>query len=288
MSGVDILASGFALAEAPVVDAHGTVYVSDALVGGVRVIHADGSEQTLLPDRRGIGGMALHANGDLLVSGRDVVAIDPAAADGRHTIRTVLADPGARGFNDMGAGPRGELLCGVLRYRPLRGEPPVPGALRVKRDADDVFDLDGSVLWPNGVAVGLGWLYLSDFATGTVLRARWGRDGELQPWWSSPSGQADGLALDEQGAVLVALGSGGGVARVLPDGSTDTVLDVPAPFAAGVCFRGDNPDRLVVTTAENTIEPARGGCVFELAAPVPGAPVPAITVGLPPLSAADA
>jgi sugar lactone lactonase YvrE len=233
----------------------------------------------MLGDRRGIGGMVLHSNGDMLVSGRDVVAVGldlDGSSSPAVTARAVLADPDATGFNDLGAGTDGELLCGVLRYRPLRGDPPVAGSLRVVATGCAARDLDGEVWWPNGVAVDSGWLYLSDFATGVVLRARWADDAQLRPWWSSPSGQADGMAVDASGAVLVALGSGGGVARVLPDGTTDTIVEVPASFVASVCFRGDDLDRLIVTTADNTEDPDLAGCVFELAAPVPGAVLPPV------------
>ncbi|MXM62198.1 hypothetical protein GR925_01710 [Streptomyces sp. HUCO-GS316] len=37
------------------------------------------------------------------------------------------------------------------------------------------------------------------------------------PWWQS--GQADGSAVDAEGAVWVALGTGGAVARVLHNGT---------------------------------------------------------------------
>lgn len=275
-----LVAAGFLLAEAPTFDAVGNLWVADTLGGGIRVLAADGGECRILTERRGIGGMALHAGGDMLVSGRDVVAVglgSGPAGEPSATVRSVLADPHATGFNDLGAGPGGELLCGVLTYRPLRGDPPVQGRLRVVTGATDHHDIDGEVWWPNGVAVDAGWLYLSDFATGSILRAGWADGSRLQPWWSSPSGQADGLAVDASGAVLVALGRGGGVARVLPDGTMDAVIDVPASFVASVCFAGPDLDRLIVTTADNTDDPALGGCVFELDATVPGATVPRVS-----------
>jgi gluconolactonase len=285
MTAVKPLASGFLLAEAPTLDGAGNLWVADTLGGGIRILAADGSECRILPDRRGIGGMALHADGDVLVSGRDIVAVrlgraatTQRSAELSATVRAVLSDPRATGFNDLGAGPGGELLCGVLTYRPLRGDPPAPGRLRVVTGVADHRDIDGEVWWPNGVAVDSGLLYLSDFATGTVLRAGWAEGSRLQPWWSSPSGEADGLAVDASGAVLVALGRGAGVARVLPDGTLDTVIEVPASFVASVCFAGPDLDRLIVTTADNTDDPALGGCVFETKPPVPGAALPRVSV----------
>lgn len=281
-----LLASGFALAEGPVVHGSGALCVADALAGGVRVLCAGGGERQLLAGRKGIGGLVVHASGALLASGRTVVAteLDPPA--GREHGVEVLTARHVTGFNDLGVGPEGQLLAGMLRYRPFRGEPAVPGGLRVVEAEGTAYDMPGEVIWPNGVAVAGEWLYLSDFATGTVLRARWsaGEGQELTPWWRSPSGQADGLAVDEEGAVMVALGSGGAVARVLPNGETAELIPMPSNFVASVCFRGAGLERLVVCTADNTESPQLGGCVFELPAPVPGAPVPVAAIPLPDLT----
>ncbi|MFK4149305.1 SMP-30/gluconolactonase/LRE family protein [Streptomyces sp. NPDC004065] len=278
-----LLASGFALAEGPVVHGSGALCVADALAGGVRVLHPGGGERQLLAGRKGVGGLVVHASGALLASGRTVVATDWDPSAGTEGCVEVLTDPRITGFNDLGVGPEGELLAGMLRYRPFRGEPAAPGGLRVVDVAGAVNDRPGEVIWPNGVAVAGEWLYLSDFATGTVLRARWsaGEGQELTPWWRSPSGQADGLAVDAEGAVMVALGSGGAVARVLPNGDTAELIPVPSTFVSSVCFRGAGLERLVVCTADNTDSPQLGGCVFELPAPVPGTAVPPAAIPLP-------
>lgn len=268
--GFDVLATGFGLAEGPTLDDTGALWVADTLLGGVREI---GGSARIVPDRRGIGGLALHESGALLAGGRDIAVVDAVEA------RPVITDAAATGFNDLGSGPGGELLVGVLRYRPLKGEPPVPGTVRIVDAAGDTRDVTGDVLWPNGIAVShTGWLYVADFAAGTVLRGRWGERPQLHTWWSSPSGQADGLALDEAGCVLVALGSGGAFARVLPDGTTDRVHDVPADFVSSVCFAGD--DLIVTTMGSPDATDHTGGRVLRIPAPVPGLPVPPVRIPL--------
>ena len=64
----------------------------------------------------------------------------------------------------------------------------------------------------------------------------------------TPLGEADGLAVDTEGAVWVALGSGGSVGRFLPDGSLDREVDVPADFVSSVCFGGSDHRDLYITT----------------------------------------
>jgi sugar lactone lactonase YvrE len=67
---------------------------------------------------------------------------------------------------------------------------------------------------------------------------------------TSPSGGADGLAVDEAGALWVALGPSGTVGRFTPAGVLDAELDVPAAFVASLCFGGDDGRDLFVTTAQ--------------------------------------
>jgi gluconolactonase len=78
---------------------------------------------------------------------------------------------------------------------------------------------------------------------------------------SSPTGAADGLAVDAEGGVWVALGSPGGVARFTPDGNLDRVLEIEADFVASVCFDGDV---LYVATGGD------GGGICRLTVDVPG------------------
>lgn len=86
------------------------------------------------------------------------------------------------------------------------------------------------------------------------------------------------LAVDEAGAVSVALASGGGIARFLPDGTLDRVVDVPATFVATVSFGGDDMRDLYIGTMDNTVDPARRGTLFRARADVPGLPIAAARV----------
>ncbi len=58
----EVVAQGFGLAEAPVWDGDALLF-SDAVFGGVKRIGVDGRVEEVLAKRRGIGGMALHADG---------------------------------------------------------------------------------------------------------------------------------------------------------------------------------------------------------------------------------
>src|SRR5919206_5315099 len=115
------IASGYVLAEAPVATEDGGVLFSDALGGGVyRWSAKTGQVETVIAKRRGVGGMALHAGGGVVVSGRDVSHVTDAGT------QVLFADEDAAGFNDLAVDPDGRVVVGVLRFHPFRGEDPVP------------------------------------------------------------------------------------------------------------------------------------------------------------------
>jgi gluconolactonase len=259
-----------------VVAPDGAVYVSDVIGGGLHHLSVDGAAlEVLAPGRRGIGGAALDERGDPVVTGRDVVVL--RAGEQATIVPTV---DGVTGYNDLGVTPDGHVVVGALTYRPLAGEPATPGRIYVV-DPDGSSRLwdDGSTLWPNGIASSPGaeWLYVADFATGAVWRGPWPSErASLTRWAASPSGQADGIAVDLAGGVWVALGAGAGVARFHASGELDRVVPVPSTFVSSVCFRPD-ARQLLITAADDLADPAAGGCVFtsdvaETGAPLPRAP----------------
>src|SRR5437773_11316560 len=87
----ETLAYGYGLLEGPRVDAAGNLYFSDVPNGGVYRRAPDGTITTAIPKRRGVGGIALHADGGPIVSGRDSSHV----RDG-HT-REALAPEGVHG-----------------------------------------------------------------------------------------------------------------------------------------------------------------------------------------------
>ena len=82
-------------------------------------------------------------------------------------------------------------------------------------------------------------------------------------------GTPDGMAVDESGAIWLALVNGG-VGRFTPDGTLDRRIEVPSRFVTSLCFDGND---LYVTTASHQ-DPELKGCVLRTQVDVPGAPVP--------------
>ena len=111
------LASGFGLVEGPTLDPDGSLVFSDVPGGGVHRLRPDGAVEEVIPHRRGIGGIARHADGGYVISGRNV---SWKRADGETT---VLLDREHEGmsFNDLTADPDGRIYVGSLLFNPLDG-----------------------------------------------------------------------------------------------------------------------------------------------------------------------
>ena len=62
-------------------------------------------------------------------------------------------------------------------------------------------------------------------------------------------GTPDGLAVDDEGCVWVALYGGSAVRRYSPDGALEEVVPVPAVNVTACCFGGDDGRSLFITTA---------------------------------------
>ncbi len=269
-----VLARAHGLLEGPRLSEQGDAVYSDVIAGGVWGCSSEGVVSEILPRRRGVGGIVPHGDGGWVISGRNVIHL---LADGEQ--REILPGDGVCGYNDLGAAPDGALLAGVLRFRPFAGEDPRPGQL-LRIDADGAIEiLTEDVIWPNGIGFSPDGrtIYLSDYAREVVLAVP-AQGGASSEFCASPRGSADGLAVDVEGGVWVALGGGGGIARFLPDGQLDGVADVPANFVSSVSFGGAGMREVLITTADNHVHPELGGTLFRARSELTGLAVTPVLV----------
>jgi gluconolactonase len=267
---VETLATGYGLIEGPRVDAEDRLYFSDVTKGGVYRRAPSGEIELVIPKRRGVGGIALHAAGGIVVSGKNVCHV----RDGES--RIVFDLENTPGFNDLFTDAEGRILVGSLRSNPFAPEGP--------REAGELYRIDaeggatllyGDVSLSNGIGLSPDGrrLYHSDSVRNQVVVHDVAADGccaERRVFAETSRGSPDGLAVDEEGCVWIAAYGGGCVTRFAPDGSLDRHVDVPAKVVTSLCFGGPDRRDLYVVTADNTSAPALGGTVFRTRVAVPG------------------
>jgi sugar lactone lactonase YvrE len=263
-------------AEGPVwSDRWGGLRWVDMLAGDVLRLDGDG---TIRRTHVGRVAAALRPRRD----GGAVIAVERGFtledADGALTpLDPVWSDPGVR-MNEGGCDPDGRFWCGSMAYDQA------PGAAALYR-----LDPDGSVYTAlEGVTVsnGLDWspdgslAYYNDTATHRVDVFDYDRDTGLtgrRPLVRLPDdGNPDGLTVDAEGGVWVALFGGGAVHRYTPAGVLDVVVEVPTPQVTACTFGGPRRDQLFVTTSREGMGPdddPLAGSLFRADVGVPGRPV---------------
>lgn len=277
VKAMEKLADGYGLIEGPVWDpARGLIY-SDVINGGVFCLDRDDKVSTVIEHRRGIGGMALHENGGIVVSGRNI-ALKPA--DGGATQVIFEGGEGEVGFNDITTDAAGRIYAGSLTFSPVGGgdATPTPGQLYC-------IDLDGSarvvgtdVMLTNGLAFSPDGktLYHSESRRNRVRAYDVAEDGGLSPertFATVNAGTPDGLVVSEDGCVWVASADGGCVDAFNPDGSQKQSIPVALPMVTSVCFGGDDLRDLYIVTGSRGADKENAGSVFRMRTEVPGLPV---------------
>jgi len=93
---------------------------------------------------------------------------------------------------------------------------------------------------------------------------------------STPGSRPDGLTVDSQGGVWVALNGDGVVHRYAPDGTLDQVIDVGARKPTACTFGGPGLDQLFITTSRENLAPDEeppAGSLYSVSPGVSGRPV---------------
>lgn len=211
-------------------------------------------------------------------SGGLVVAVDRgfALVDADGSIRIlpeIWDDPTVR-MNDGACDPQGRFYCGSMAYDEASGR----GSLyRLDPDGSATVVLTGLTI-SNGLAWrsnGTEVVYVDtptrclDILAFNPDSGTFG-DRQVLVKIDADRGMPDGIALDEEGAVWVALWQGGAVHRYLPDGSLDTVLELPVRNATACALA--HGDLFITTSALGDSSPA-AGAVFRASVGVGGAPI---------------
>ncbi len=214
--------------------------------------------RTMVLDRH-VGAVApVIGGGYVLAAGQGFLFVDDAGS-----VRE-LAQPEAGHvevrMNDGVCDPQGRFWAGTMAYDES------PGAGTLYR-----LELDGrcsTVLTGLTISNGIGWspdggtMYLSDSGTGSVYAFDFdGVTGALSGRRTlvhvdRPGMAPDGLTVDDQGDIWVALYGGWAVNRYAPEGSLRATVDIPVAQATSCAFGGGDRRTLFVTTGRERLDEA--------------------------------
>jgi sugar lactone lactonase YvrE len=262
------------LAEGPWWDAAaGGLYWVDIPAGRVHFTSGDGGQRSWDAGQP-VGAAATRAGGGLVLAVRDgFMTLDPATG-ATAMLAEVERDRPANRMNDGACDQAGRFFAGTKSEDDERGA----GALyrldpdgRVTRVISDVTTSNG-LGWSPGERL----MYYADTPTGRVdvfdYDPATGSLAGRRPFVTidRPGASPDGLTVDAEGGVWVALWGGSAVHRYTPDGRLDRVLDVPHVHVTSCAFGGRGLDTLYVTAAAGP--GADRGALYSCPAGVSGQP----------------
>jgi D-xylonolactonase len=194
-----------------------------------------------------------------------------------HTAMTSLAGVEGTRFNDALADPMGRILSGTM---PTSGRSSALYSLEPNAEFRVVVpDLGQS----NGMALSEDrrTLYHVDTRAGTLRAYAYEVDtgdvgaSTVIAWFPERDGVPDGLAMDEDGCLWVAMWGSGRVLRLDQGGRTIGTLQVGTPLVSSIAFGGPDLSDLYITTAGGDDRGRNGplaGSLFRAAPGVRGLP----------------
>jgi sugar lactone lactonase YvrE len=266
--------------EGPVWDVHrGAIRWVDMLAGDVLTTDPASGHTSRLHVSTVAAAMRPRVGGGLVVGvERGFCLLGPDESAPQQPVE-VWTDTTVR-MNDGGCDPQGRFYCGSMAYDQARGR----GALYCLDPSGDVRQVLDDVTISNGIA----WsqdgasVYYIDTPTQRVDVFDFDPDtGELSGrrpvvHVDPEQGAPDGLTLDSEGGVWVALFGGGAVHRYSPEGKLEEVIEVEPRQVTACTFGGEGFDELFITTSREDL-PAdadpQAGSLFRCHPGVTGTPL---------------
>lgn len=241
----------------------GRVHELDPATGSVSTVELGGPVSALLPEAAGWTVCTEHGVATLGPDWQVLASVTILQADDRVRM------------NDAALSTGGFLFAGTLSY----DEEPGRGILFCIAPDGSYAVVQRGV----GISNGIGWspdgavMYHADTLAGSVTRRAFdqqsGATGAPEPWAVlEPGAMPDGLAVDSEGTVWVAMWEGSCVLGIDPTGRVRERIDLPVRRPTCPAFGGPDLATLYVTSARD--EQGAGGEVFAIEMAAPGLPVP--------------
>jgi sugar lactone lactonase YvrE len=246
------------LGEGPVWDAARLELVWVDIERGLVHRRTPGGTDTSLDVGQPVGCAVPRAVGGLALALRDGFALLPAGSNKARLVAPVEQQRVDTRMNDGGCDSRGRFWAGTMS---LVGDTRSAALYRLEPDLTVKRMLPGV-----SISNGLSWspegtlmyhvdtprrridVYEYDAVDGSIGARR--AAIPVAP----EHGRPDGLTVDAEGGIWVALWGGGAVQRYSPEGSLEEHLPLPASQVTSCCFGGSDLETLFVTSAARGAE----------------------------------
>jgi sugar lactone lactonase YvrE len=224
----------------------GCLYLVDVTCGDVHRFDPRTGEATTAAHVDGtVGAVAFTADGSLLLAAGTELVLD-------GSVLAHVDDADGVRFNDGAVDAAGRFWIGTMA---LDGSP--GGGTLYRSDTDGMTPM----LAPVSISNGIDWsldgtqmyyvdstaqridVFAFDAATGSISDRR--TFAEIDPVDGTP----DGLTVDAEGHVWLALWEGWALRRYRPDGTLERIVDLPVSRVTSCAFGGEDLHDLYVTSA---------------------------------------
>jgi sugar lactone lactonase YvrE len=248
------------LAEGPVWDAgRGLLRWVDILPGHVHALDPVSGAHSSFGAGQPVGTVGLTRGGGLVLALAGGFALSGPDGQDLRPFGDLVVDRSVRRFNDGKPDPWSSFWAGTMGVPEDSG---VPGSLYRLSPDGAVTELVGGVALSNG----LDWTddrrvfyYADSLAGGVDMFATDPDTGALsgrRRFAEVSGGMPDGLTLDAEGCLWLAVWGSSELRRYTPDGRLDTAVKLPVSQVTSAAFGGADLSTLYITTARENFTPA--------------------------------
>jgi len=222
---------------------------------------------------RPVGAVVLHEQGGLVLAAHDAFFLAERDGSRLRPFGKVEVDGKRVRFNDGKVGPCGRFFAGTMDWAERE---PLGSLYMLAGDGTVTVVLEGVTI-SNGLAWAAGTFYYIDTPRGAVdafdFDPETGRVANRRVAVSFSDGKPDGMAMDDEGCLWVALWEGSRVERVDPrTGRHLDVVTLPTSHVTSCAFGGTNLDELYITSAGEGLDEPHAGDLFVARPGVSGPP----------------
>ena len=254
----------------------GRVHRFDPATGRGETAETGGSPSFVMPSD----------DGGLLVGSRQ--AIHRLDGDRLGAVVVAIPELARNRINDATVDAHGRLWFGTMDDR----EESPTGAIWCL-DRGELHRAGPEATITNGPAASADWLYHVDTLERVVWRSRLGtsptiEQGEVFVRLGKDEGYPDGIVVDAEDCLWLAVWGGWGVRRYSPAGELLLEVRFPCAQVTKIAFGGPDLRTVYATTARKGLsdselaEQPLAGSLFSFAAPAPGREVPPVRLAGPP------